>query len=332
MLEEVVGASERAAALTRQLLAYAGKEQLATRPIDLSILVRELSHLLRASIPKNVHLSLELTSGLPQVDGDPTQLQQVIMNLIINAAEAVPDGGSGTVTVTTACRKPTDSEQAGAIVPLESADQPYLALTVADTGSGIAPAIRARIFDPFYPTKFTGRGLGLSAVLGIVKAHRGSISLQSTVGSGTMFTVLLPVGAETVQPEIANGSTSSRAIGTILVVDDEPTVRGVAGRILRRGGYEVVVAENGLEAIDILATHPEIDAVVLDLAMPVMSGEQALPHLLQLRPALPIIFSSGYSEGEARRRFTTAGVRAFIQKPYQAAALVQTVNVCLQEK
>lgn len=332
MLDEVVTASERAAGLTRQMLAYAGKEQVAARPIDLSILVREMAGLLKASIPKNAHLALDVPTGLPYLEGDPTQLQQVIMNLITNAAEAISDGTPGTVTVRTAYRKATASERATAIIPLHNVDQLYLTLTITDTGSGIAPEIRSRIFDPFYTTKFMGRGLGLSAVLGIVKAHRGSISLQSTPGRGTTFTVLLPVAAEGTQPESAAATPSVRHGETVLVVDDEPTVRSVADRALRHAGYEVVLAENGRKAIDILAERPDISAVILDLAMPVMSGEQALPHLLCLRPNLPIIVSSGYSEAEARRHFTTAGVSAFIQKPYKSTALIERVATCLQRE
>ena len=331
MLEEVVSASERAAGLIRQLLAYAGKEQLTTRPIDLSTLLRELTALLRASIPKNVHLSLDLPASVPNVDGDPTQLQQVIMNLIINAAEAISHDTAGTVTARTAYRKPTASEQASAIVPLGNVNRRYVTLTVMDTGLGIPPEIRSRIFDPFYTTKLMGRGLGLSAVLGIVKSHRGSISVQSTPGNGTTFTVFLPESSAAAQPESAPAATAVGAGGTVLVVDDELTVRSVAERVLRHAGYEVVLADNGQEAIDTLAAHPEIGAVVLDLAMPVMSGEQALPHLMQLRPAIPIIFSSGYSEAEARRRFTHTGIRAFIQKPYKAGGLVEAVRACLED-
>lgn len=331
MLEEVVAASERAAGLTRQLLAYAGKEQLATRPLNLSILVRELAGLLRASVPKHVHLSLDLPDGLPHVDGDATQLQQVIMNLIINAAEAIPDAKPGAVTARVEYRKPTAAEQASAIVPLDSGEAPCIMLTITDTGIGIAPEIRSRIFDPFYSTKFLGRGLGLSAVLGIVKAHGGWLSVQSTAGSGTTFSVLFPIANDAGDVESVSAAPSVRAVGTVLVVDDEPTVRSVAERALRNAGYDVLLAENGRDAIDLLAAHPEIGAAILDLAMPVMSGEQALPHLLHLRAALRVVVSSGYSEGEARRRLSTVGVRGFVQKPYTSATLVQAVSACFKD-
>ncbi len=243
MLEDLVDASERAAALTRQLLAYAGKEQLTKHPIELSKLLKDLLTLLRASIPKNVHLALDAPDGLPRLEGDSTQLQQVIMNLVINAAEAIPEGAPGTVSVAVGCRKPTASEQSAAIIPVENADQSYLVLTIADTGMGIPAETRSRIFDPFYTTKFAGRGLGLSAVLGIIKAHGGSICLQSTPGLGTTFVVLLPMGGTIEEREAPMAPPLVGRRGMILVADDEPTVRAVAERALHCSGYEVLLAE-----------------------------------------------------------------------------------------
>lgn len=329
ILEDLMAASERAAALTRQMLAYAGKEQLSKHPINLSKLVRELAALLRASLPKHVHLVLDLPDEVPWIEGDSTQLQQVIMNLVINGAEAIPEGTPGTVTAVIACRKPTASEQAAAIVPFDCADQNCVVLGISDTGTGIPPGIRSHIFDPFYTTKFTGRGLGLSAVLGIVRAHGGGIALRTAEGKGTTFTVLLPVAAAPAQAEIAAAAPSAAARGTVLVVDDEPSVRAVAERALLRSGFQVLLAADGRAAIDRVAEHPEITAVVLDLAMPVMTGDQALPALRQLRPNLPIVLSSGYSESEARRRFADGGFTAFLQKPYKAADLADTVIACV---
>jgi PAS domain S-box-containing protein len=330
MLEHVVDASEKAAGLTRQLLAYAGKEQLATRPIDLSNLVHDVIGLLRASIPKNVHLTLELQDPLPSIAGDSTQLQQVIMNLVINSAEAIPEYVPGTVRIATGARKPTISEQAGAIIPLASVDQDYVVLTIADTGTGISPEIRARIFEPFYTTKFTGRGLGLSAVLGIVKAHRGSICLQTALGGGSIFSALFPPEAAPVLAEIPTSSNAVGGNGTILVIDDESMVRKLAEEALQLFGYQVLLAENGRQGIDLLAAHPEIVAIVLDLAMPVMRGDQAAPVLRRVRPAVPIILSSGYSETEARQRFGNIEITAFLQKPYQTATFIKAVSAVLK--
>src|SRR5262249_16933442 len=192
MLEDVMVASERAAGLTRQLLAYAGKERLTTESIDLSALVKELTGLLTASIPKSVHLVFDLQDGLPCVNAARTQLQQMIMNLVINGTEAIPRNITGTAKIPTAARTLKEEEHSLAIIPIPKTDQPYVALMVSDTGQGISPEIQTRIFDPFFTTKFAGRGLGLSAVLGILKGHGGTITLNSTPNAGTTFTLMLP--------------------------------------------------------------------------------------------------------------------------------------------
>jgi two-component system, cell cycle sensor histidine kinase and response regulator CckA len=323
MLEDVIAASERAAALTRQLLAYAGKEQLATRPIDLAALITELTGLLRASVPKNVHLALDLRQSLPFVDADQTQLQQVIMNLVINGAEAIPENSPGTVKITASVRKPTAEDHMHALAPLPVKDEFYVVLTVTDTGQGMTPEIQSRIFDPFFTTKFAGRGLGLSAVLGIVNSHRGAITLKTAPQGGTTITLMLPPSHRTAPRDMLTPVQAARAGGTVLVVDDEATVRTVAKRILEHEGYQVLAAENGREAIRVARAHPEIVAVLLDLAMPDMTGDQAAPQLHRINPAAAIVLSSGYAEGEARRKFDGAGISSFLQKPYRATTLLE---------
>jgi two-component system cell cycle sensor histidine kinase/response regulator CckA len=326
MLQEVITASERAARLTRQLLAYAGKERLQIEPSDVNRLITEITPLLRTSIPKTVHLKLDLQENLPYVEGDQAQLQQVIMNLLINAAEAIPEGQPGLVTIITGARRVTGDDQTHSIIPLERVDEDYVTLSFIDTGMGMTADVRGKIFDPFFTTKFAGRGLGLSAVLGIVRAHRGTLTLQSVPGQGTTFCVLLPATHVAPRPEAKkNAISSDRAVGTVLVVDDEETVRMVAKRALEHRGYHVVTAENGEQAIEILSSHPDIAAVVLDLAMPVMTGDQAAVLLRNQRPGLPIILSSGYPESEATRRFAGHGVTAFLQKPYTAHSLAEKV-------
>jgi PAS domain S-box-containing protein len=326
MLEDVISASERAAGLTRQLLAYAGKEQMATRPIHIAELVRELTGLLRASIPKNVYLTLDLADGLPLVEADQTQLQQVIMNLVINAAEAIPEDVAGSVKITAAARKPTTDDHLRAIAPLPVSDQTYVILTVADTGQGMTPEVQSRIFDPFFTTKFTGRGLGLSAVLGIVKAHQGAITLKTAPGEGTTITLLLPPARRAALVEPTPAMRKVRGGGTVLVVDDEQAVRLVAQRTLEHHGYRTLLAENGRQAIAMLKAHPEVVAIVLDLAMPDMTGDQAAPHLREINPGVPIVLSSGYPEGEARRKFDGAGITGFLQKPYRASTLIERLE------
>lgn len=324
MLQGIISASERAASLTRQLLAYAGKEHLAPRPIDLSIAVRDLTGLLRTSIPKNVYLALDLQDSLPYVNADQTQLQQVIMNLVINAAEAIPQDTPGTVKIMTAARRPDADDYEHAVTPLLQDDRSYVVLTVADTGQGMTPEIQSRIFDPFYTTKFTGRGLGLSAVLGIVKAHQGAITLKTAPGTGTMFTLLLPSAAAAAPvTKLQDAFEPLHGSGTILVVDDEPAVRAVAQGMLEHYGYRVLLAEDGRQGIETLTAHPEIIAIILDLAMPVMTGDQAAPQMRSIHPTVPIILTSGYPEAEARGRVAAAGITTFLQKPYTAGKLLE---------
>ncbi len=258
-LEDLISASERAAALTRQLLAYAGKEQPVTRPIDLSAVVRELVGLLRTSIPRNVYLTLDLDDLLPSVNADPTQLQQVIMNLVINAAEAIPEDMPGKVRISTAARRPNAEDDAHALMPLPGSDKIWVALTVTDTGQGMTPEVRSRIFDPFYTTKFTGRGLGLSAVLGIVKAHQGTITLKTSPGAGTTFTLLLPPTEAADIPSRATGRGAVRPRQR----DDSGGGRQEAGECgrwrrtaLEDNGYRVLLAENGRQAIEVFQAHP----------------------------------------------------------------------------
>lgn len=326
MLQGVIAAGERAAKLTRQLLAYAGKEQLTTATTDVNAVISEIALLLRSSIPKTVFLNLHLQKDLPYVEADQVQLQQVIMNMVINGSEAIPEGRPGSVTVSTCARQLTDEDRDHSIVPLIPSGQEYVVLTFADTGEGMTPDVQRKIFDPFFTTKFAGRGLGLSAVLGIVRSHRGALTLKSTPGHGTTFRVLLPMtNASHVMDLKTSHNTPVCGIGTILVVDDEESVRAVATRALESRGYSVLTAEHGKEAIEMLAAHPEIMAVVLDLAMPLMTGDQVARRLRQQKPDLPIILSSGYPEGDATRRFARHDITAFLQKPYTARDLSEKV-------
>jgi PAS domain S-box-containing protein len=325
MLQEVVTAGERAAGLVRQMLAYAGQSRLAASALDVGKLIRETATLVRASIPKTVALELDLVAGLPRVHADAAQLQQVIMNMVINAAEAIPESCPGAVTVTTSARALTAFDRERSIIPIELNGQEYVEVRFTDTGSGIPLDVQRKIFDPFFTTKFTGRGLGLSAVLGIVRSHGGALTLESAPGQGTTFRVLLPASRAAVDLPAPQASSDARGSGAILVVDDEETVRTIARRTLERRGYTVWTAEGGAEAIALLDAHPEIAAVVLDLAMPVMTGDQIAPLLHARRPGLPILLSSGYAETEAARRFADGDLAGFLQKPYTARVLAEKV-------
>jgi len=294
----------------------------------------ELVPLLTASIPKMVKLSLELQDAVPLVRADPAQLQQVMMNLVINAAESIPERTPGEVKVGVGRHRLQPEDYRDAVVPVEADDREYVAFSVTDNGSGIDPATQARIFDPFYSTKFHGRGLGLAAVLGIVKGHGGTLTVRTAPEKGSVFTVLLPASPAAraaAIPTLTLPGTAGTGIGTILFVDDEPGLRNVAQRALEQHGYRVLLAENGQEAVTVLAAHPEVRAVVLDLAMPVMSGDTAARLLRSLRPDVPLILSSGYSEWDALRRVGPNVVAGFLEKPYQAAVLVAKVGDVLRK-
>ena len=328
-LSEVVKGSERAAELTQNLLAYAGKGRFMIRPLDLSQMVREIARLVENLIPKMAELRIETASSLPLVDGDSGQLQQIVMNLIINGAEALEGRRGGWVHVTTSLLESRDGNEdyMGKPVP----NGAYVCLTVRDNGTGMDAATRKRVFDPFFTTKFQGRGLGLAAVLGIVRGHHGHLQVDSQPGAGTTFRVLLPPGrrAQAEQHEPASAKTEANR-KTILVVDDEPSVRSVARRALTARGYRVLLAENGQAALDLFHAKPgEIGLVLLDLTMPVMGGEETYAHLRRANPDLAVILSSGFSGASLAERFAGQGFAGFLQKPFSASQLTDKVAECL---
>ena len=315
-LAQIMDASERAALLVRQMLAYAGKGRFVVQRLDLSAQVAEILPLIRTSVSPSVQLDLHLVKDLPAVEADPAQMQQLIMNLVINAGEAVP--GHGTVTVTTSTRQ-SDSEL-------------QVILEVKDTGCGMDEETRARIFDPFFTTKFTGRGLGLAAVLGIIRSHNGSISVESAPGVGSVFTVVLPAIASAADSTPRDPHFPLRGHGHVLVVDDEDLVRNMARIALERSGYTVETAPDGAVAVATVAARPTaFDAVLLDLTMPTMGGDEALKEILAIRADLPVILSSGFSEVEALSRFASRGLAGFLQKPYTASALARKMKIAVEE-
>lgn len=323
-IETVICASESAAQLTRQMLAYSGRGRFVVEPVHLSRRVRELQPLLRASIPKNVRMDLDLVDELPNVEIDTAQLQQLILNLVQNASEAVGQQ-HGWVKVSTRTTEVT--EQPSHLVPIGS-DLPlgkYVALEVRDNGHGMDETTQAKIFDPFFTTKFTGRGLGLAAVLGIVRGHNGAIRLESEPGKGTIFTVHFPPSANN-QERIQEATILKRQSGVVLVVDDEPVVRMTARLALERQGFSVLLAENGLECVQLVRKNPDrFDVILLDVAMPVMDGEEAFKRLIEIRPDILVLASSGYDETETVARFG-AGLAGFLQKPYTPKQLVAKIQ------
>ena len=322
-IRDIEVSAQRAAELTRQMLAYSGRGRFRVEPVDLSSVVEEMSQLLRRVISKQTQLSLRLGRDLPAVVADATQLRQVVMNLITNASDALGDT-AGTVTLETGTVMADRAMLASTYLNEQLPGGLYVVLEVSDTGCGMDAATSARIFEPFFTTKFTGRGLGLAAVLGIVRGHKGAISVQSAPGAGTTFRVLLPASNSTVgASEAATGAVLKRGVGLVLLVDDEEAVRGLARRVLERGGYQVLEAANGEDALSALADHrASVRAVVLDLTMPGLGGEATLQRIRRDNPDLPVIVSSGYVPEEEG---TLAGV-PFLAKPYRPSELVDAVK------
>jgi PAS domain S-box-containing protein len=322
LLDEVVRASERAADLTKQLLAYAGKGRFVVAPADLSALIREITALIHASISKNVQLRLYLKEGLPSIEADSAQLQQLVMNLIINGAESI-GGQSGSVVVTTGAQEVDDFYIRSVYSGHDIEPGKYVTLEVRDTGSGMDEATIGKIFDPFFTTKFLGRGLGLAAALGIVRGHRGAIKVYSETGKGSTFKVLFPASEQaSASNRDASPERDLTGEGVVLVVDDEDVVRRAVKTALQRYGYSVALAENGQDGVDLFREmHERVSAIILDMTMPVMGGEEALTHIQEINPKVPVILSSGFNEVEAIQRFTGKGLAGFIQKPYTASTL-----------
>jgi len=323
-LEEIETASRRAADLCKQMLAYSGRGRFDVKPINVDEIVEEMAYLLKTSIGKKVALNLHLEGSLPSVKADAAQMQQVVMNLITNASEAVGKE-SGAITITTGVM---DCDHAYLGKSYLHEDQPegmYVYVEVADKGCGMHDETLAKIFDPFYTTKFTGRGLGLAAVLGIIRSDNGAIMVDSEPGQGTTFRVLLPPIAEPAEPSIDQRATQAeqwRGSGTILLVDDEKPVRAIARRMLEKAGFDVLTAEDGQQAVEIYRENVDkVACVLLDFAMPHMDGEETFQKLRSVRDDVRVILSSGYSEEEVAGRFAKKRIDGFIQKPYRFATL-----------
>jgi CheY-like chemotaxis protein len=322
-------AAERMSRLSSQMLAYSGRGHFVIEAADLSKQVVQITSLLLASLPKHVQLRSSLANDLPLIDADISQLQQVIMNLVINAAEAVGTG-AGAVEVRTSVQF-VSKELRGNVTRQTVPAGEYIVLTVKDTGCGMDEATCARIFDPFFTTKFTGRGLGLSSVLGIVRGHKGLLTVESTPGVGTTFCVFFPIAQQRLRqhPVVAESASGE---GTILVVDDEEIVRRVAQAVLSRLGYRIVTANNGEEALRIYSSAPDpVDAVLLDLTMPVMGGEETLRRLTKIKPDVVVVVMSGFQEREVMSRFE-GKVAGFVQKPFTSGQLGAALRAAREKR
>jgi PAS domain S-box-containing protein len=331
-LQSIQKAARRAAALTNQMLAYAGQRPIQVERIDLSALVRELGDLLASAGGRRARLAYELRADLPAIPGDASQLGQVAMNLITNAAEALGDAG-GTIAIRTGTLENAAApagQRLGAI--LAAGEHVYF--EVEDSGCGMDEATLGRIFDPFFTTKFTGRGLGLAAALGIVRGHGGAIEIESRPGRGSRFRVLFPVGGRlcaTPAPAAPGAPAPWRGSGTVLLVDDDEGVRAFGVAALLRCGLTVLTASDGHEALEVYARRAdEIDVVVLDRTLPGSAGDDVLSAIRRIRPDAGVVLMSGYAEKPAADPHAVVAAAGFLHKPFTHEALAGEVRRVLE--
>jgi len=317
-LGNIVESSEKAAELCKQMLAYSGKGRFVVKAIDLSEMVESITKLLGISIAKGVVLKYHLTEQLPAVEADVAQLQQVIMNLVINASDAIGEK-SGVISIATGVMQADSAYLTGTSLDDHLPAGRYVYLEISDTGCGMDKNTQAKLFEPFFTTKFTGHGLGMSAVLGIVRGHHGAIKVYSEPGRGTTFKVLLPISTE--QAEVISSQAVSNddwgGSGTILIVDDEKTIRETAAMMLEDMGFKTLTATDGIDGVRVyLKYQDDIVGVLMDMTMPKMDGKSCFTELRRINKQVKVILSSGYNEQEATSRFAGQGLAGFIQKPY----------------
>jgi two-component system cell cycle sensor histidine kinase/response regulator CckA len=331
-LEEINNASRRAAELCRQMLAYAGKGRYLIETIRLEDLIQDLVPLLKASISKKTLLTLNLEEKLPPLHGDATQIRQVVMNLVINASESLGDK-NGVVAISSGILHCSRSSLSDAFLADDLADGPFVWLEVSDNGSGMDPETQRRIFEPFFTTKFAGRGLGLSAVLGIVRSHKGALIVHSDLGKGSSFRVFLPASEEQICCRLPASAEMEDWIGsgTILLVDDEETIRETTGKALQRLGFQVLTVPDGQEALRIYREHEkEIVLVLLDFTMPRLNGEETFAELKQLNPRVRVVMASGYSESDIASQLAGQGLAGVLHKPFDKMELQRVLQAALR--
>jgi PAS domain S-box-containing protein len=332
-LENIEQSSLQAANLCKQMLAYSGKGKLIIQPVNLSGLIGDMRSLLEVSIDKNVILKFDLRQPLPTVDADITQIQQILMNLVINASEAI-DKHNGVIIVSTGVMDVDEGYLQSTIHQPDASPGSFIYMEVSDSGCGMDEATRKKIFDPFFTTKFTGRGLGMSAVLGIVHGHQGLLHLNSEPGKGTTFKIALPLSAsdDVLVSKPEDKAPVRGKSGLILVIDDEEAIREVACMVLNEMGFEVITAVDGQDGVDVFRRQQgRVTGVILDMTMPRMGGEACYHALRNIDPDLKVILSSGYSAEDATACFQGKGLAGFIQKPYLMDDFQEMVVSCFSD-
>lgn len=325
-VEQIKTAAIEASELTRQLLAYAGKGHFVIELVNLNNLVEGISQLLRASVSKKVILDYDFAEDLPPVEVDTSQIRQLLVSLATNASDAIK-GESGRITISTSEITASDEELASTYLDDDLPGGDYVCLEVADTGPGMDEATVERIFDPFFTTKEMGRGIGLASVLGIVRGHKGAITVHSEIEKGSAFRVLLPASGKELRTEEQitgrHGHDSDEATETVLIVDDEETVRTVTSTMLSRHGYTVLTASDGMKGVDIFRENADqIDVVLLNMTMPELSGPEAYKMMKEIDSKVKVILCTGFGEQDSKKSFANHGLAGFIQKPFEMDALL----------
>jgi PAS domain S-box-containing protein len=328
MLEAAERAGHRAAHLVKQLLNYAGKGRREIQPVDICQVTRDALAIVHASTPRKIRLHSDIPQDCPIIEADVGQLQQLILNLVLNGAEAIGEE-EGDVFVRVRVRTPEEAELNRMYPGFSLEPRPYTEVEVRDTGSGMDETTLEQIFDPFFTTKFMGRGLGLAAALGIVRAHAGGIRVQSAPGKGTTFTVLLPAEQERIDAPmtVADSLTeSARGQGLVLVVEDEVAIRSLIQTSLEELGYTVLSAEHGAQGLELFERSvDDIILVLLDIVMPVLDGAETAIAIRQRNPEVPILVMSGISDDDALRRFGEVRISGFVPKPFAPEQLAQAI-------
>lgn len=336
ILANIETTTQRAADLTKQILAYAGKGRFVVETINLSVLVKEMSVLLNTQVSRRATLQLDLASELPAIVADATQIRQVVLNLITNAVEAVDGRPNGLVQVKTTVQYLQPDQLHS---PHSNQDLPggqYVCLEVVDNGCGMSQETLQRIFDPFFTTKFTGRGLGLAAVLGIVRGHNGSLLVQSELGKGSRFTVYFPVKPDSThlptQGPPSGVDLSVRFSGTVLVAEDDESIRAITVTTLAQQGFEVLQAADGQDGCELFAQHADrIRLVILDMIMPRCNGIEMLRFIRQIRRDVPVLLISGYSEQEVKSQIGDEFISGFLPKPFRVHEILKAVQKILRK-
>ena len=332
MLASAERAGQRAAHLVKQLLNYAGKGRKEIRPVDICQIMRDALAIVQASVSKKITIRADIPRNCPAIEADVGQLQQLVLNLVLNAAEAIGDE-QGRVRVHVRVRDVEEAELVKRYAGFSLPRRRYTEIQVSDTGAGMDEETRQQIFDPFFTTKFMGRGLGLAAALGIVRSHGGGIAVESEPGQGSTFTVLLPAEQDTPAPLTVSDSLTeaARGQGMVLVAEDEVAIRSLIQHYLEELGYTVLTAENGAQAVELFdrSSH-EIVLVLLDVVMPVMDGSEAAVELRARDEEVPILVMSGVGDQAALHRFGKVRIAGFVPKPFAPDQLAQAVAVALQ--